>query len=294
MVSIGGKIAAKSLALLGTVLTLGACASLPDSTAHVTPLTGATVTSGDTVYSPILRCMAQNEPGHERPRIAVGEVGDYTGRLDGLDGAVAPQGAALMVISALAKADFPLAERLDLRIARQELDYANSRLLGPDGKPTDDYRKIYSGSIAEAHLIVLGGITELDFNIRSDVAEASIGPVGVGARSYVMSVGVDLRLIDARNLMVVEVVSLQKQIRGREIRAGIFEFIGDTTLDLGVGRRRQEPVHAAIRAVMERAVIDLIARQRGTNAPACPKEISAVTYGPGNAESPRNKQTGVN
>ncbi|MET3762355.1 curli production assembly/transport component CsgG/holdfast attachment protein HfaB [Sphingomonas sp. UYEF23] len=208
----------------------------------------------------------------------MGEVADYTGRLDGLNGTVAPQGAALMVMSAISKAGFPLAERLDLRIARQELDYANSKLLGPDGKPTDAYRRIYSGSIAEADMIVLGGITELDFNIQSDVAEISIGPVGGGARSYVMSVGVDLRLIDARSLRVIKVISLQKQIRGRELRAGIFEFIGNTTLDLGVGRRRQEPVHGAIRAIIEKAVIDLIAGQRGANAPECPSNVPTVSY----------------
>ncbi len=211
----------------------------------------------------------------------MGEVADYTGRLDGLNGTVAPQGAALMVMSAISKAGFPLAERLDLRIARQELDYANSRLLGPDGNPTDAYRRIYSGSIAEADMFVLGGITELDFNIQSDVAEISVGPVGAGARSYVMSVGIDLRLIDARSLRVIKVVSLQKQIRGRELRAGIFEFIGNTTLDLGVGRRRQEPVHGAIRAIIEKAVIDLIAGQSGANAPDCPTNIPTVTYAAG-------------
>ena len=176
----GKKLVHRAIALAATGLTLGGCASFADTPPQrITPLSGARVTDGDTAYSGILRCMASHTSAIAQPRIAVGEVADYTGRLDG---SVAPQGAALMVISALAKAGFPLAERLDLRIALQELDYANSKLLGPDGQPTDDYRRIYSGSIAEADLIVLGGITELDFNIRSDVAEASIGPVGGGGR----------------------------------------------------------------------------------------------------------------
>ena len=269
----------QALALLATASALGACTTMaPPPRRYVTPLSGAQVIDDDTAYSPLLRCLAASSANSVRPRIAVGEVADYTGRLDGLNGTVAPQGAALMVMSAISKAGFPLAERLDLRIARQELDYANSKLLGPDGKPTDAYRRIYSGSIAEADMIVLGGITELDFNIQSDVAEISIGPVGGGARSYVMSVGVDLRLIDARSLRVIKVISLQKQIRGRELRAGIFEFIGNTTLDLGVGRRRQEPVHGAIRAIIEKAVIDLIAGQRGANAPECPSNVPTVSY----------------
>ncbi|MES2498206.1 MAG: CsgG/HfaB family protein [Pseudomonadota bacterium] len=276
------KRALRALALVAASASLGACSTLSTPAAHyVTPLNGAQVIDDDTAYSPLLRCLAATAPNSDRPRIAVGEVADYTGRLDGLNGTVAPQGAALMVMSAISKAGFPLAERLDLRIARQELDYANSRLLGPDGNPTDAYRRIYSGSIAEADMFVLGGITELDFNIQSDVAEISVGPVGAGARSYVMSVGIDLRLIDARSLRVIKVVSLQKQIRGRELRAGIFEFIGNTTLDLGVGRRRQEPVHGAIRAIIEKAVIDLIAGQSGANAPDCPTNIPTVTYAAG-------------
>lgn len=289
----GKKLVHRAIALAATGLTLGGCASFADTPPQrITPLSGARVTDGDTAYSGILRCMASHTSAIAQPRIAVGEVADYTGRLDGLNGSVAPQGAALMVISALAKAGFPLAERLDLRIALQELNYANSKLLGPDGQPTDDYRRIYSGSIAEADLIVLGGITELDFNIRSDVAEASIGPVGGGARSYVMSVGVDLRLIDARSLRVVNVASLQKQIRGREIRAGIFEFIGNTTLDLGVGRRRQEPVHGAIRAIIEKAVIDLMREQRGADAPRCPTNVQSVSYAVEQAASPQTQFEG--
>ncbi|WP_425061626.1 CsgG/HfaB family protein [Qipengyuania flava] len=128
--------------------------------------------------------------------------------------------------------------------------------------------------------------------MRSDVAEASVGPVGGGARSYVMSVGVDLRLIDARSLRVVNVASLQKQIRGREIRAGIFEFIGNTTLDLGVGRRRQEPVHGAIRAIIEKAVIDLMLEQRGANAPSCPTNVQSVSYAVEQAASPQTQSEG--
>ena len=132
----GKKIIHRAIALAATGLALGGCASFADTPPQrITPLSGARVTDGDTAYSSILRCMAAQTNAAVQPRIAVGEVADYTGRLDGLNGSVAPQGAALMVISALAKAGFPLAERLDLRIALQELDYANSKLLGPDGRP---------------------------------------------------------------------------------------------------------------------------------------------------------------
>jgi len=255
-------------------LALGACASTGMAPEPVTPLTGAVVTDNDTVYSDALRCLSAGDTSG-RPRIAVGEVADLSGRYDTLNGATATQGAGLMVMSALAKAGFPLAERYDTRVAALELEYANNRLIGADGEPTEDYRRVYTGSVAGSDYIVLGGITEINFNVKSGVAEARIGPVAGGHRYYVMTVAVDLRIVDATDLRVVNVVSRQKQIRGREIRAGIFEFIGDTTLDLGFGDRSQEPIHTAIRAIIEASVIELIAGFADEQFASCQSALEA-------------------
>ncbi|MCZ4298190.1 CsgG/HfaB family protein [Henriciella marina] len=245
------------------------CASFPrDVHDRLTESTGAKVTDNSTAYSPRLDCLllAAEE---DRPRIAVGEVGDLTGRFSSLEGTVATQGAALMVVSALARAGFPLAERLDTRVAQLELEYANSRLIGPDGEPTEDYRRVLAGSIAGSDYMVLGGITELNFNLHSGVTEARIGPVVGGRRHYAMTVGLDLRLVDITDLRVINVVSQSKVIRGHEIRAGVFEFIGDTTLDIGVGERVQEPIHTAIRTIVESAVFDLVSGLAGPAAQTC-------------------------
>ena len=47
---------------------------------------------------------------------------------------------------------------------------------------------------------------------------------------YVMNVGLDLRLVDTTTLEVVDVISYQKQIIGRQVSAGVFEFLGQTFL----------------------------------------------------------------
>lgn len=266
------------------LLTAGCASTVGDLQDRMAAYGGAEVVDNSTAYSGGLDCLARTATT-ARPRIAVGEVGDLTGRFSSLDGTVATQGAALMVMSALARAGFPLAERLDTRVAQLELDYANSRLIGPDGQPTEDYRRVFAGSIAGSDYIVLGGITELNFNLHSGVAEARIGPVVGGRRHYAMTVGLDLRLVDATDLRVIDVVSQSKVIRGHEIRAGVFEFIGDTTLDIGLGERAQEPVHTAIRTIVESAVFDLVSGLAGPAAQTC----SAA--GTANAGAPASNQT---
>jgi curli biogenesis system outer membrane secretion channel CsgG len=74
---------------------------------------------------------------------------------------------------------------------------------------------------------------------------------------YVMNVGLDLRLIDSRTLEVVDVVSYQKQIIGRELSAGVFAFFGDVVLDASAGGRSLEPIQLAVRSVVERAVLEI-------------------------------------
>ena len=41
-----------------------------------------------------------------------------------------------------------------------------------------------------------------------------------------MNIGIDLRLVDTSTLEVVDVISYQKQIIGREVSAGVFDFLG--------------------------------------------------------------------
>ena len=255
------------LAAAVSALSLTACAtSTPGSDGlYATPTGSAPVTPNPTPYSDALVCLSgyARQHGQAAPRVAVGRIADYTGQMNPEGGTRVTQGASLMAISAFAKAGARLVERFDTSVAELELRYANNQLIG-DAAEQDGYRQIYAGSIPGSDYYLVGGITELNANIRSNGQDILAGdsvdssPSGVfSRRMYVMNVGLDLRLIDSRTLEVVDVVSYQKQIIGRELSAGVFAFFGDVVLDASAGGRSLEPIQLAVRSVVERAVLEI-------------------------------------
>ena len=266
----GRKYLLRSLAAAFFATALGGCISpIPTSDGtYTSPIGGAPVISNETPYSAALRCLGRYTQG--RPvRVAVGQIADYTGKAEADNsGRKLTQGAALMAMSALAKAGVPLVERFDTSVAEMELKYANNKLIGDDDqKQPNDYRKILAGSIPGSNYYLVGGITELNFNIRSEGIGGDAGGTAtnalkgtVGASLYVMNVGLDLRLVDTNTLEVVDVISYQKQIIGRQISAGVFDFMGQTFFDASVGESALEPIQLAVRSVIERAVLEMMSR----------------------------------
>jgi curli production assembly/transport component CsgG/holdfast attachment protein HfaB len=264
----------KLLAALAGALTLTACVTpvAGPSGLYARPIGGAPVTANPTPYSEGLVCLASYArfTGLKTPRIAVGRVLDYTGKADFDGGRQVTQGASLMAISAFAKAGSQLVERFDTSVSELELKYANNKLIGADASEDGDYRRIFAGSIPGSDYYLVGGITELNSNIRSLGADAVVGdldatdPKGrAGAKLFVVNVGLDLRLVDTKTLEVVDVISYQKQIIGREISAGIFDFANNNVFDLSVGERALEPMQLAVRSVIERAVLEMTANLYG-------------------------------
>jgi curli biogenesis system outer membrane secretion channel CsgG len=271
------------------------------------------VIANETPYSDALRCMASYT--HARPlRIAVGQIADYTGKV-GSDnsGREITQGAALMAMSALSKAGVPLVERFDTSVAEMELKYANNKLISGDGpqpqnaqQGAGDYRKIFAGSIPGSDYYVVGGITELNFNIRSMGANADGSGVSTdslkgtaGVNMYVMNVGLDLRLVDTSTLEVVDVISYQKQIIGRQEQAGVFDFLGHTFFDASVGESALEPIQLAVRSVVERAVLEMTSRLYHAPQGSCASSLGTSSdplAGPGDEhpQAPMTTASNVN
>jgi curli production assembly/transport component CsgG/holdfast attachment protein HfaB len=249
---------------------------------YASPIGDAPVTANPTPYSAALVCMADYARSARLapPRIAVGRVLDYTGKEDFEGGRKVTQGASLMAISAFAKAGARLVERFDTSVSELELKYANNRLISDDVAPAEsapEYRQILAGSIPGSDFYFIGGITELNSNIRSIGADAFVGDLDpgdakghAGFKLFVINVGVDLRLVDTRTLEVVDVISYQKQIVGREISAGIFDFLNGNVFDIGAGERAMEPIQLAVRSVIERAVLEMTANLYGVpNSDPC-------------------------
>jgi curli biogenesis system outer membrane secretion channel CsgG len=271
------------VALSAVSLLLGGCASpvAGSDGLYARPIGDAPVTANPTPYSPALVCLGEWARRHNvrAPRIAVGRISDYTGKeeSDG-SGRKLTQGASLMAISALAKAGAPLVERYDTSVSELELKYANNKLItddpGPKPDAPSDYRKIMSGQVEGSDFYLVGGITELNFNIRSSGLNADVGKVtttgvkgSAGATVYVMNIGLDLRLVNTRTLEVVDVISYQKQIVGHEISAGVFDIFHGVAIDVSGGSAGLEPLQVGVRALVERGVLEMMANLYGAPGP---------------------------
>jgi curli production assembly/transport component CsgG/holdfast attachment protein HfaB len=273
----------KAVALVAaSAMALSACVSpvAGPQGRYAEPIGDAPVTANATPYSDALVCLGEyaRSNGRNSPRIAVGRISDYTGKeeSDG-SGRKLTQGASLMAISALAKAGANLVERYDTSVSELELKYANNKLIS-DAQTTNpnaptDYRRIMAGQVPGSDYYLIGGITELNFNIRSSGLDAQGGNLAstkagdFSGQLFVMNVGLDLRLVDTRTLQVVDVVSYQKQIIGRQVGIGLFDVLHGNVFSVSGGEGALEPLQLGVRSVIERAVLEMMANLYGAPGP---------------------------
>lgn len=255
-----------------------ACTTLPSfsEAEYVSPFDGASVVENTTRYSPALECLKPMVGGRgpNAKRFAVGRVSDFTGKEDLVNGKRITQGAALMVISALAKTGVPMVERFDTSISDMELKYSDNKLItdNPDSKA---HRQIFSGSLPGSDYHIVGGITEVNYNIRSGSLESSIRFIGAAARYFVMNVAVDLRVVNTKTLEVVNIQSLQKQIIGTELNGGYFRLFSDGLVDVNAAERTQEPIQKGVRMVIEHAVFNMLTEMNNLSAQSCARLSTA-------------------
>ncbi len=101
-----------------------------------------------------------------------------------------------------------------------------------------------------------------------------------------MNVGLDLRLVNTDTLEVVDVISYQKQIIGRQISAGVFDFLGTNFFDVGAGESALEPIQLAVRSVIERAVLEMVTRIYRIPDGTCTAPLHTAADPLGDAPSP--------
>jgi len=247
---------------------------------YASPIGDAPVTANPTPYSAALYCMADYARRYNlpSPRMAVGRISDYTGTVSADGGRQVTGGASLMAMTALAKSGARMVERFDTSVSEMELRYANNRLIGDDGPGGADdvqYRRILAGSVPGTDFYMIGGITEVNYNIRSAGFDMAAGQANsetplsgaFAGKVYVMNIALDLRLVQTTTLEVVDVVSYQKQIIGREVSAGVFDFLNGNVFDISAGEGGLEPVQLAVRALIERATVEFMANLYGAHGP---------------------------
>jgi len=243
-------------------------------------MTGSSSRNNTTPMEPAFACLAKAYGAVRVPvvSITVGDVKDYTGKYSQAEGNAITQGGSLMLYSALGKMgrSVRLQERFDTRIAELELAYADRRQLGDGqlhtveaGKPNVPWVPYFGGSILRSDYYIVGGITEVNYNIQSRGAEFGVSSIGAKVRTFTMNVGVDLRIVDSRSLVVVKTVSMQKQITGTEVGAGIFRFFGTELLDVNMGSKNQEPLQLGVRTTIEHGLLELLGAVSGLSPQPC-------------------------
>jgi hypothetical protein len=274
------------VAVMTATVTLSGCAMAPImgrlGMARPTPLVaGPPVGPNTTPLDGVLDCFSAQlaSSGAQKLRIAVGDVKDYTAKYSINEGNAISQGGALMVYSALGRFHdtVDLIERYDTQIAEKELGYTDRRQLG-DGAlhksggpqdPTVPWIPYFGGSIMKSDYYIVGGITELNYNIHSGGGIAEISQIGPSASVYRSGVAIDLRIVDTSTLRVVKTVTISKQIVGYQVSANVFRFFGSDLWNLNVGEKSQEPMQLGVRTALQEGVVELLSAVTHQDLSAC-------------------------
>lgn len=292
------KSAEMKVSVIAGVLVLLAGCTMPENLEKVRvheneiPILYSTPPSQNvTPYSEVLECYGELIANSKAAgvSIAVGNVRDYTGKSTDGEGFAVTQGGSLMTYSALGRMvpGITLHERFDTQVADAELQYIANRQLGdgrqhemPDpesgGTKEVPWKPYFGGSVLQSDYYIVGGITELNYNIQTGGAEFSVDQAGVKRRVYTMNVGVDLRIVGSQTLRVYETVSLQKQLTGYEVGLGVFRFFGSDLYDINAGMKEQEPLQLAVRMIIENAVLELVNGVTGVDFGICQKDVRTV------------------
>ncbi len=241
-----------SVGLVAASIMLSSCASnISTKGPGVRPNFSFPVTNNETPYSQCLNALREL-PADNLPVFSVGEVADKTGQINfDENGHALTQGASEMVISALAKTGkVHLVERLDLRIPLAEVKLSEQKKLSRDISAYDN--------MPASDFIIVGALTELNYNIVSGGGQLFIRGMGGGARQVIINVAMDLRVIDAKNFAIRYVSPLQKQIVGYEIEANVFRFFGDKLIEFDAGVIRNEPMQLGVRAIAEMSIYQIM------------------------------------
>lgn len=275
----------RALSGIAAVSLLAGCVNVPRQrmAEFEAPIVlGSSVRDNVTPMEPVMGCFADHVAATRRPSmvVAVGDVKDYTGKYSVNEGNAITQGGALMVYSALGKLGgaVQIAERFDPVIAERELGYADRRQLGDgknhvlpgaNGAQNVPWLPYFGGTIKKSDYFIVGGITELNYNINSGGGEFGVNQIGAKFRTFSQSVGVDLRIVDTKSLMVVRTISLTKQFSGYEVGVNVFRFFDSKLFDIDIGAKGQEPLQLGVRAAIEEGVIRLISAVTNVDYTPC-------------------------
>ncbi|MFC3706301.1 CsgG/HfaB family protein [Devosia honganensis] len=272
------KILAPALA----ALTLAGCTALTPMTRPHAQFHGPVPIATATPADEALVCLSRS-PEVRRAGIvvAVHTITDQTNKFTSEEGGFVPRDAAAMLITALQKAGIAQVNRSNTVVTEWEIARAKEQILGDGGQTTVgnqtvDFRPVTKGSIRGSDYVIDGALTQLDFNTYSGGAEAVVGGIGGGARSFALTAAADIRVTNTRTTRIVRAGSYAKQAVGTEVYASVFRFFSNELFDIKIGDKSQEGLHAGVRWLMAEAAYDIVGSLVNHNG-ACDKYLPPVT-----------------
>jgi len=224
------------------------------------PSSGAQLTPGTKITRELTRLPAP------KGKIAVAVYGfrDQTGQYkpapDSSFSTAVTQGGVSMLIKALLDSGwFIPVERENLQNLLTERKIvraleAPSPAAAPGGPPPIPH-------LLPASIVVEGGITAYESNVRSGGIGAHYLGVGLSTLYRVDQVTVNLRTVDIRSGKILSSVSTTKAIYSYEVRPTVFKFVNFKDLvQFEAGMTRNEPAQMCVREAIEAAVIHLVAQ----------------------------------
>ncbi len=235
--------------MLAAALLLGGCAhppSVPNPGAEATPATR------------LSRELARLPAPKGKVVVAVygfrDQTGQYKAAPDSSFSTAVTQGAATMLVKALLDSGwFIPVERENLQNLLTERKVVRA-LDAPDKPPS-------LPQLLPAAIIVEGGITAYESNVRTGGLGANYLGIGLSTLYRVDQVTVGLRTVDIRNGKVLASVSTTKAIYSYEVRPTVFKFVNFKDLvQFEAGMTRNEPAQLCVREAIEAAVMHLVAQ----------------------------------
>lgn len=222
-----------------------------------------------TIYTSSLSCMGEKlralqnsgQVNVENLVFAVGGIQDRTGATGKGGGSPLTQGAAHMLMNALST--------LNAFTVREYVEFhpINLRRHLQPGEQSGNAFMPNIGSLLPSNFYIAGAITEYSADMRSRSMNASLFTIGYNGRDHVISVGLDLRLIDSSRGVVIRdagmgavATSLKNSVVAREYEGDFFRIVGGDTLGLSYGIKITDPTHLAVRELVEAGTLDLIGK----------------------------------
>jgi curli production assembly/transport component CsgG len=184
------------------------------------------------------------------------QTGQYKPAPDSSFSTAVTQGAASMLVKALQDSGwFIPVERENLQDLLTERKIVRALETPQDKTAT----ALQIPQLLPASVIVEGGITAYESNVRTGGVGANFLGIGVSSQYRVDQVTVNLRSVDIRTGRILTTVSTTKSIYSYEIRPSVFKFVNFKDLaQFESGLTRNEPSQLCVREAIEAAVVFLV------------------------------------